>query len=93
MSGKKSATRKTWVDPDDAPELTDEWFQEADLMDGDKVIRRGKGRPKLAATKVQVTLRLDDDVIERYRTGGPGWQSRINEALRKQLKLGARKTG
>jgi uncharacterized protein (DUF4415 family) len=93
MSGKRSATRKTWVDPDDAPELTDEWFQGADLMDGDKIIRRGKGRPKLAATKVQVTLRLDGDVIERYRDGGPGWQSRINEALRKQLKLGARKVG
>jgi uncharacterized protein (DUF4415 family) len=30
-----------------------------------------------------VTLRLDDDVIERYRTGGPGWQSRMNETLRK----------
>lgn len=37
------------------------------------------GRPPLGvATKRQVTLRLDPDVIDRFR--GPGWQGRINEA-------------
>jgi uncharacterized protein (DUF4415 family) len=73
MPAKRAATKRKWVDPDDAPEWTDEMLERADLLDGDKMIRRGKGRPKLAATKVQVTLRLDGDVIERYRTGGPGW--------------------
>jgi uncharacterized protein (DUF4415 family) len=31
----------------------------------------------------QVTLRIDQDVLEWFQGGGPGWQDRINEALRK----------
>ena len=31
----------------------------------------------------QVTLRIDQDVLEHFREGGPGWQDRINDALRK----------
>lgn len=45
-------------------------------------IKRGRGRPPLAATKVQVTLRLDADVLERFRATGQGWQTRINDALK-----------
>ena len=33
--------------------------------------------------KEQVTLRIDQDVLEFFQQGGPGWQDRINEALRK----------
>ena len=33
--------------------------------------------------KEQVTLRIDQDVLEYFRGGGPGWQDRINDALRK----------
>jgi uncharacterized protein (DUF4415 family) len=33
--------------------------------------------------KEQVTLRLDQDVLEYFQEGGPGWQDRINDALRK----------
>ena len=33
--------------------------------------------------KEQVTLRIDQDVLEHFQAGGPGWQDRINEALRK----------
>jgi len=33
--------------------------------------------------KEQVTLRLDRDVLDYFQEGGPGWQDRINEALRK----------
>jgi uncharacterized protein (DUF4415 family) len=33
--------------------------------------------------KQQVTLRIDQDVLEYFQSGGPGWQDRINEALRK----------
>ena len=42
--------------------------------------------PKRAAipgVKEQVTLRLDQDVLEYFQEGGPGWQDRINDALRK----------
>ena len=40
------------------------------------------GRPKLAASKTPVKLRLDPDVIEAFKSEGPGWQTRINAALR-----------
>ena len=35
--------------------------------------------------KEQVTLRIDQDVLEHFQEGGPGWQDRINEALRKAV--------
>ena len=38
--------------------------------------------PERDVPKRQVTLRLDGDVIDRFRADGPGWQSRINAALR-----------
>ena len=44
---------------------------------------RGERGPQKAPTKQQVTLRLDRDVLDRFRSTGPGWQVRINEALRK----------
>lgn len=77
--------RQIAEDPDTAPELTDEWFDKAELRVGDRLIRRGRGRPPLDSPKKLVSLRLDQDVIERFRAGGPGWQSRINAALRKHL--------
>jgi uncharacterized protein (DUF4415 family) len=42
--------------------------------------------PKKVATpgvREQVTLRIDQDVLEHFQSGGPGWQDRINDALRK----------
>jgi uncharacterized protein (DUF4415 family) len=78
--------RQIAEDPDTAPELTEEWFDKAELRVDDKVIRRG--RPPLDTPKKLVSLRLDRDLIERFRAGGPGWQSRINAALRKHLGTG-----
>lgn len=42
-----------------------------------------KGRP--ASGKQVVSLRLDPDIIAAFRATGPGWQARINEALRRQM--------
>jgi uncharacterized protein (DUF4415 family) len=50
-------------------------------------LRRERGRPKSEKTKQQVTLRIDRDVIEKFRSTGQGWQSRINNALRKAAKV------
>lgn len=75
--------RQIAEDPDTAPELTDEFFDKAELRHGDKLIRRG--RPPLDLPKKLVSLRLDQSVIDAFRAGGPGWQSRINAALRKHL--------
>jgi hypothetical protein len=46
-------------DPDTAPELTDEWFDKADLHYGETLLRRGRGRPPLDTPKKLVSLRLD----------------------------------
>lgn len=85
MPTKKKTGESKWVDPDDAPELTKEWFERADLYHGDKLIRRG--RPKAEVTKKLVSLRLDPDVIDHFQRSGPGWQRRINDALRKVARL------
>ena len=80
MSESKVVMESSWVDPDDAPELDDNWFDRAELRIGDTIIRRG--RPP-GSTKTQISLRLDHDVLAAFRAQGPGWQSRMNEALRK----------
>ena len=99
MTGSKKNTRRNWVDPDDAPELTDDFFERAEVAIGGKVIRpargtltRPAGRPKSDAPKKSVHLRLSPDVLAHFRSTGPGWQTRIDETLRKATKLGTRKS-
>jgi uncharacterized protein (DUF4415 family) len=83
MPRKRDAGKKPWNDPDDAPELTDEFFERADIYEGEKLIRRG--RPPSTAPKQLVTLRLDPDVISGLRATGPGWQTRANTVLKNWL--------
>jgi uncharacterized protein (DUF4415 family) len=45
------------------------------------------GRPLAAVTKQSIALRIDPDVVQRFKADGPGWQSRMNEALRKSVGL------
>jgi uncharacterized protein (DUF4415 family) len=90
MSEKRHVTKNTWIDPDEAPELTDEWFRTADLYRRGKLVRKG-GRPKSEAPKKPVNIRLDADLVAHYRATGRGWQSRINETLRKAARLPRRK--
>ena len=74
-------------DPD-APEATDEQlaqarpFAEAFPALADAMRRNMRGRPKSKSPKVAVSIRLDPDVLERFKATGPGWQSRMNAALR-----------
>lgn len=44
---------------------------------------RPRGRPPKEKPKAQVTLRLDAEVLEYFKAGGPGWQTRINAALKR----------
>jgi uncharacterized protein (DUF4415 family) len=85
MTVKKRSTPTTWKDPDDAPELTEDFFKDADLYEGVKL--KTRGRPKSASPKEPVKLRLDADVLAALRASGEGWQTRINDALRASLKL------
>ena len=45
------------------------------------------GRPPAAFTKEAITIRLDRDVIAHFKASGDGWQTRINEALRRIAEL------
>jgi uncharacterized protein (DUF4415 family) len=81
--------RQIAEDPDTAPELTQEWFEQADLYHGDTLIRRG--RPPSARPKEAVKLRLSPDVLDHYRAGGPGWQTRINATLERAAARARRK--
>jgi uncharacterized protein (DUF4415 family) len=87
MPKKKKSGAVAWVDPDDAPELTDAFFDQAEIREGEEVLRRG--RPPLLNPKQAVKLRLDADVLAAYRKIGRGWQTRINADLRKARKLKA----
>jgi len=68
-------------DPDDF-DVTGEALQIA-LREREERRRKG-GRPR-GSSKEQVTLRLDAEILAKFRAGGPGWQSRINEALRRSV--------
>lgn len=87
MIAKKDGTPNAWVDPDDAPELDEAWFEGAYQYEGDKMVKRGRGRPPLpdSAKKVPVKVRYDQDIVEAFRSTGPGWQTRMNKALRQFL--------
>ncbi|MBS0249061.1 MAG: BrnA antitoxin family protein [Proteobacteria bacterium] len=87
MPKRKKSGKAAWVDPDDAPLLTEEFFDRAEIREGDRIIRRG--RPPLPSPKQAVKLRLDADVLAAYRKTGEGWQTRINADLRKARKLKA----
>jgi uncharacterized protein (DUF4415 family) len=75
-------------DPD-APEATDKQiakakpFAEAFPALAENMRKNVGGRPRSATPKVPVSIRLDQDVIAKFKATGPGWQSRINDVLRK----------
>jgi uncharacterized protein (DUF4415 family) len=69
---------------EEIPELTEEWFQRAEYYEGGKLVKRG--RPPSDASKKLVSLRLSPEVIEHFKGGGPGWQTRINDTLLKAVK-------
>jgi len=83
MTAKSADIKNISIDRDDAPELTDEWFEKADLMQGNKLVRRG--RPA-GHTKASQTVRFDLDVLAAFKSTGKGWQTRMNKALREWLK-------
>ena len=84
MNANKHATPTKWIDADDAPELTDEFFERADEYVGDKLVRRG--RPRTDSPKVALTVRYDAEVVEAFKATGKGWQTRMNAALKDWLK-------
>lgn len=65
-------TRAAKSDPDNPP-LDDEFFK-----------RAKRGRPRLAEGrgKERITIMFDSDLLEHFKAGGKGWQTRMNDELR-----------
>ncbi|QIM48038.1 BrnA antitoxin family protein [Pusillimonas sp. DMV24BSW_D] len=47
---------------------------------------RGQRGPQKAPRKLQTAIRFDADIVEAFKAQGPGWQTRMNDALREWLK-------
>jgi uncharacterized protein (DUF4415 family) len=60
---------------EELPELTDEMLARGKVSKG--------GRPKAANPRKLISIRLPEDVIERWRATGPGWQTRMADRLAK----------
>lgn len=79
---------------DDNPEWTEADFARArppeEVLPPDILAQFKNWRgPQKAPTKIPVSLRLSADVVKHFKDGGPGWQSRIDDALRKVARLKA----
>lgn len=79
--------RQIAADPDN-PQWTEDDFRNArpfaEVFPGlAESIRRSRGRPAVPRPKQQVSLRLDPEVIEKFKATGKGWQARINEVLKR----------
>lgn len=81
------ADEKSVVFDDDNPEWTEEDFAKArpisDFPELAAAFPKAKGGRPPGSKKQPVSLRLDRDVLAKFKATGPGWQSRINEALRR----------
>ncbi len=71
-------TAAAMSDPDAIPFTDAEWEAAKPMM--------RRGRPLGSGSKVQVTMRLDIDVVEKLKATGAGWQTRANDALRSWMK-------
>lgn len=91
MNAKQKDSFSTSRDPDTPPEITEAWIAEADLYRGHKLVRRG--RPKLMHPRQLLSLRLPPEVIARWKATGPGWQTRMAEALEKSVPKPRRAAG
>ena len=73
MSAKAEGGASEWIDPDDAPELDDAFFDHGvyEVAGQPAALPRKLGRPKSEQPKVHTGLRLDADVVEHFKSSGP----------------------
>jgi len=60
--------------------LDEEWFENAVFVNP-------------SAEKERISIRLDEDILEFFRAGGKGYQSRINKVLREYMAVQTHKRG
>ena len=99
MNAKSTNTSKAWLDPGDAPELTDGFFEQGVWQVGNRPVSlpkarqeeaRRRGRPIGTGGKVSTTIRFDAEILDAFKATGDGWQTRMNDALKEWLR--ARRT-
>jgi len=75
---------------DENPELDEAWFKRAkpahEVLPPALLKKLGIRGPQKAPTKERITIRLSHDVVERLRSTGDGWQTRVDAALQDWLK-------
>ena len=99
MTAKERNTKLGLSDEDEPVEWPDDVWDRARFSIGGKVVRPAtgtltrRGRPPVGdAPKQQVTLRLPRPVIEHFKAGGAGWQTRISEVLERYADKARRKS-
>ena len=75
-------TASSWVDPDDAPEWTDEQFARAEFRIGERVIR-----PRAAAVARDGDAEPPPAVVAAFRVRGPDWQARMADVIERAAGL------
>ncbi len=83
-------TKEDWDEVSDSPDSTAEEIAQAKpfaevFPELAESIRRQRGPQR---TKAAISIRLDDDIVAKLRESGPGWQSRVNDAIRAWLDKG-----
>jgi uncharacterized protein (DUF4415 family) len=68
------------IEPEDDADSPD-----ATQLMREAVVKRRAGRPAGSGNKEQVAIRFDKDVLSFFRATGPGWQTRMNDALKEWL--------
>lgn len=84
-----AATRKPPASGDyvwDGKDEADRPLSRAEMLKGIEDFKRTRGRPLGSGKKEQVAIRFDREVLDAFRAQGPGWQTRMNNALRDWLK-------
>lgn len=94
MNASKRNSKPTWIDPDDAPELDEDFFEKATPKIGGKPVSKEeikaafkarRGAPVKENPKQPVSIRLSPEVAEYFRATGKGWQTRVDEVLREYV--------
>lgn len=81
-------TLEDWEEVSDNPELTAEELAQMRPMSEAMpelhaaIVKTIRARGP-SGTKATISILLDDDMVAKLRASGPGWQDRVNDALRK----------
>jgi uncharacterized protein (DUF4415 family) len=97
MPGKLQNTPTEWIDPDEAPELTAEFFEKATPMIGGRKVTFEEYRravkdtgptncPPYDDSKVAFVFHVDTDIFAAFAATGDEWEARMNDALREWMK-------